>query len=491
MPAIDELARLIQSGYPTEQVTDTVTEHWRSTIDNIFGERYHKATQYSKRVVLMNGEDNVSFAGLLPKDSPNSGAYGGMSLVWFPSQEGKSLLAYVVGTKGIAPDESILTRPGHARYLRALKKYIAKKYDVFVWCKQDPANITETIPKVIKDKLASFAQVTSRYGSVLYCLVEVPSDTAKALGVVKAFFDWYAYERGWSFNAGAKSEFEHLHSDLQKNLFPNVTEDDIYKLLLERQFVILQGPPGTGKTRLAINLLRKKFKEQGFSVQFHPAVSYENFISGISPSVVTSELSFKVEPGWLLKAINNSKSYTEYLLHIDEVNRADLSKILGEAIYLFEYRDIKTDQKRQVSLVQPVDNQKTIEYPKNLYILGTMNSADRSIAIMDLAVRRRFAFVDIWPDISAIEQQNIQLATDAFKELVHIFTQYASDEAFVYLPGHAYFLAEDETELLHRINYELIPLLKEYIINGRVTSLENELRGYIDWIETITIQHEN
>ncbi len=84
MTAIEDLAELIRLGYPTEQITDSITDHWRNVIDGVFGERYNKSTAYSKRVVLMNGEDNISFAGLLPKDSPNSGAYGGMCLVWFP-----------------------------------------------------------------------------------------------------------------------------------------------------------------------------------------------------------------------------------------------------------------------------------------------------------------------------------------------------------------------------------------------------------------------
>ncbi len=383
------------------------------------------------------------------------------------NDQGKSLLAFGIGTKGLSPDEGTLTRPGHVRYLQALKKYIGSKYDIFVWCKQDPANIIEQIPKIIKDKFSSFSQVFNRYGSVLYCIVEIPNDQQKALGIVQAFIDWYAYERDWKFNQAAKAEFDNFQAELQKLLFPIVTENDIYDLLLERQFVILQGPPGTGKTRLAINILKNKFDNKGFSIQFHPAVSYENFISGISPSVESADLKFKISPGWLLKAVEESKANDQFLLHIDEVNRADLSKILGEAIYLFEYRDIKANIKRKVSLVQPVNGQSSFEYPRNLYILGTMNSADRSIAIMDLAVRRRFAFVDIWPDLKTIEDQKIKLATDAFKELVHIFTQYASNEAFVFLPGHAYFLADNKPELIHRFRYELIPLLSEYILNGR------------------------
>jgi 5-methylcytosine-specific restriction protein B len=493
MSAIEELSDLIRSGYPEGAINDTITENWRKIIDSVFGERYNKATAYSKRVVLMNGDDNISFAGLLPKDSPNSGAYGGMCLVWFPvrdDNQGKSLLALGVGTRGLSPDEETLTRPGHIRYLQAIRKYITEKHDVFVWCKQDPANITEQIPKFIKDRFPSFSQVFSRYGTVLYCIVEVPQEEQKALDIVKTFFDWYGYERGWKFNKLAETEFEKLKTEIQKKLFPKVSEEDIYNLLKERLFVILQGPPGTGKTRLALNVMHNKFHDHGFTVQFHPAISYENFISGIAPSVESDILKFKIAPGWLVQAASEANSTNEYLFHVDEINRADLSKILGEAIFLLESRDIKSGIKREVSLSQPVNGQSRFSYPKNLFILGTMNSADRSIAIMDLAVRRRFAFVDIWPDINVVDNQNFKLATEAFSLLVDVFTQYASSDAFVYLPGHAYFLANSEAELIHRFRFELMPLLNEYISNGRVASLENELRGYLDWLETEIIEYE-
>ena len=125
---------------------------------------------------------------------------------------------------------------------------------------------------------------------------------------------------------------------------------------------------------------------------------------------------------------------------IDEINRADLGKVLGEAIYLFEPREIGSKEGRKIDLPYPLPGgTQSISIPDNLYILGTMNSADRSIAILDLAVRRRFAFVDLWPDSSVIEDQGISLATEAFGRLLDIFTQYAPHDSLVLIPGHAYF----------------------------------------------------
>ena len=95
-----------------------------------------------------------------------------------------------------------------------------------------------------------------------------------------------------------------------------------------------------------------------------------------------------------------------------------------------------------------------------------MNSADRSIAILDLAVRRRFAFVPLWPDIQVVAAQDLPLATEAFAQLQDLFTQFAPEEALVLMPGHSYFLGATEQELMNRLHYELLPLLNEYLQEG-------------------------
>ncbi len=130
-----------------------------------------------------------------------------------------------------------------------------------------------------------------------------------------------------------------------------------------------------------------------------------------------------------------------------------------------------------------IDRSAVFIVPSNLYVLGTMNTADRSIAILDLAVRRRFAFVDIWPDMEIVAAQSMQLATEAFGRLQDIFAQYAPPDALVLLPGHAYFLAESEQELCNRLRYELMPLLDEYLQEGRLGPCESELRAYLAWLE--------
>ena len=491
MPAFEDLVNIIASGYPVER--KDLTERAENAIKGLFGERYRKDTAYARRIAFMPGDDNIPFAGLVHRDSPSSGMYGGMSLIWFPVEKGRneqptSLLTFVCGTRGLDPDAQILGRPGHARHLHAMQRLLNRQLGVAVWTKRDPTNLSQSLPEIIKEQYPHFSGAINRYGNYIYALVEVPSELEAARAVVSAFLDFYAWERGWSPLAAVRAEIDQLRNNLRANLFPQVDRESIQSLLRERRFVILQGPPGTGKTRLANEILEGDFGKQGATVQFHPVVTYETFVAGISPDVHHNSLSFEVKAGWLVEAIQAARQQ-DYLLVIDEINRADLGRVLGEAIYLFEPREIKQSKARTVKLSYAPDGQNEISIPPSLYVLGTMNSADRSIAILDLAVRRRFAFVDVWPNLDVVQQQGHSLATRAFGQLQDIFAQYAPDDALVLLPGHAYFLADSEAELINRLRYELIPLLNEYLQEGRLGSCESELRAYIDWLEGELLRH--
>jgi 5-methylcytosine-specific restriction protein B len=468
---------------------DELTNQTRDAISELFGTRYRADSKYAARVALMPGGDAVSFAGLVHEDSPSSGVYGGMSLIWFPTEASaesspSSLLTFVCGTRGLSPDEQILGRPGHARHLQALRRYLHQTLAAPVWVKHDPTNLAQPFPRVMRERFAGYRKVLDRYGNYLYAAVEVPSDLERAQGVVAAFLDFYAWERGWMPLKKAADEVDTLKLALRANLFPKIGPEALNALLRERRFVVLQGPPGTGKTRLATELLGEKFGGNGVCVQFHPAVTYETFIAGISPDVAQDSLRFDVKSGWLVEAAEAART-GDYLLVIDEINRADLGQVLGEAIFLFEPSEIAQGKSRRIKLPQGLrSGADTFEIPPGLFVLGTMNSADRSIAILDLAVRRRFAFVDLWPDIDVVAQQGLQLATDAFGKLIDIFAQYAPDDALVLVPGHAYFLAETETALANRLKYELAPLIREYLNEGRLGACESELRAYLDWLET-------
>lgn len=161
-------------------------------------------------------------------------------------------------------------------------------------------------------------------------------------------------------------------------------------LLRDRPQLIFYGPPGTGKTFIAQHLAAHLAGDNVRVVQFHPAYSYEDFFEGYRP---LEEGGFKLKPGPLRKVVDSARDNTStpYFLIIDEINRGNLAKIFGELYFLLEYRS------QNVDLLYATDDDSGFTLPENVFIIGTMNTADRSIALVDAAMRRRFAFVPLHP----------------------------------------------------------------------------------------------
>jgi 5-methylcytosine-specific restriction enzyme B len=295
-------------------------------------------------------------------------------------------------------------------------------------------------------------------------------------------------ERGQKPLAQFTTEAEETQAAWFGHLMPSTNHRQVAELLAARKYVILQGPPGTGKTLTAGQILRDEYAGFGRSIQFHPNTTYENFIGGLAPTTGDSSLGirFAPVPGFLMEsaaaALNNPSK--KYLLHIDEINRADLGKILGEAIYLLEP---EPGFERKIDL--PYDFGPPFHHrfylPPNLHILGTMNSADRSIAMVDVAVRRRFAFVSLWPSMQVVEQYGCPITAKAFRDLISIFVEHASDEALSLVPGHSYFLTRDEETARSNLTTTLAPLLREYLAQGYVTGFAESIRNYLQWLDSL------
>ncbi|MDQ0635078.1 5-methylcytosine-specific restriction protein B [Arthrobacter pascens] len=161
-------------------------------------------------------------------------------------------------------------------------------------------------------------------------------------------------------------------------------------LLKNKRQLILFGPPGTGKTFIGLALAEHIARDEAELVQFHPSYSYEDFFQGYRPVTVNGALSYELKDGPLRRIVDkaNKAQHRNFVLVIDEINRGNLAKIFGELYFLLEYRH------RKINLQY---SEETFELPDNLFIIGTMNTSDRSIALMDAAMRRRFAFRELHP----------------------------------------------------------------------------------------------
>lgn len=189
-----------------------------------------------------------------------------------------------------------------------------------------------------------------------------------------------------------KSPLQKLASEL---MFPVEFLERVEQLLEDKRQVIFQGPPGTGKTYTAKKLAAclAGSEERVRLVQFHPSYAYEDFVQGFRPSLNDGQPGFKMKDGPLLEIAEMARKEPDakHFLVIDEINRGNLAKVFGELYFLLEYRD------EEMGLLYS-ESGETFAMPENLYIIGTMNTADRSIALVDLALRRRFYFVEFHPD---------------------------------------------------------------------------------------------
>ncbi len=462
----------------------------KKAFEGLFGApdgRYPKAAEksFTVRAPGITPDSGVPFAALIDPSNPTSGPYSGLSFVLFPVADRPCLIGLVVGTQGLAPDEGILGRPGHARKAQAICKWLNAEYrsgELVAWAKSDPTRTDISMPRF--ESWSDYKTVIDRYGKEIYAVYR-PNDNRKATeNALGAFLDLLFEERGYQPMSGSKAASDNVRASWFHHLLPPLDENQVLRVLQQRRFVIIQGPPGTGKTHLATGILKRVYQGRGKTIQFHPNTTYETFIGGLAPAESEEALGFRFapRPGFLMQAAaealaNPSKPY---LLHIDEINRADLGKILGEGIFLLE----PTDKTRSISLAYDFGEpfHRELHLPENLHILGTMNSSDRSIAILDVAVRRRFAFLTLMPQLSVVEKLGCQTMLSAFQKLMTIFVEHAPDDAFSLMPGHSYFLEPDEFRARESLRVNLVPLLEEYLLQGYVGGFAEPIRGYLQEI---------
>lgn len=261
----------------------------------------------------------------------------------------------------------------------------------------------------------------------------------------------------------------YLKKDFLKEVFMGSIEyDRLRAVLVRKKNVILQGAPGVGKTfaakRLVYSVMGEKDESRIEFIQFHQNYSYEDFVMGYKPDGEGFTLTHGVFYQFCKKAADDSEK--EYFFIIDEINRGNMSKIFGELLMLIE-KDYRGSEAKLAY------NGEYFTVPDNLYIIGMMNTADRSLAMIDYALRRRFSFFDIQPGFETqgfIEYQN-SVENDLFNEVVKVVIELNKEiEADKSLGsgfciGHSYFCNMKKcsnNDVICVVEYDILPLLREY-----------------------------
>lgn len=271
--------------------------------------------------------------------------------------------------------------------------------------------------------------------------------------------------------------------------------NELSGLLLNKKNIILQGPPGVGKTfsakRLAYSLMGQIDENRIEFIQFHQNYSYEDFIMGYKPK---EDGSFELKEGVFYKFCKKAENDPErdYYFIIDEINRGNISKIFGELLMLIE-----KDYRAPKAYVRLAYNDERFSVPSNLYIIGMMNTADRSLAMIDYALRRRFGFYDMTPGFETEGFQNFIAAVDK-KNGDDVFENLISEVKYLnaeikkslgegFCIGHSYFYSDDVDRcsidwMKSVIKYDIVPLLKEYWFdnNKNVTEWTDNLYGVLN-----------
>jgi len=248
---------------------------------------------------------------------------------------------------------------------------------------------------------------------------------------------------------------------------------ELIDLLQERQQVVLYGPPGTGKTYIAQEMARHVAERGAFQlVQFHPSYAYEDFFEGFRPlGARDGGVGFTLTPGPLRRMAAQAQANPgePYVLIVDELNRANLAKVFGELYFLLEYRG------KSIPLQYSPDE--SFSLPPNLFFIGTMNTADRSIALLDSAIRRRFAFIELHPDDPPVRDVLTKWLEASHKEgderaaLLGALNGAIGEEDRDFKIGPSYLMRPEAGSPagLERVwRHDLLPLLEEHYY-GRLT----------------------
>ena len=418
-------------------------------------------------IVRKNLEENAfkegaAYWGFLNPEEETSGQYSDFSFVVFPDfyPDVKTCVVCLgVGSSGFRNDYHLAALPGIRRMFLKLKGQNT-------FFKASFSDIESTSTDLLNEITTSHPQLTTvvkRYKTVLPASCIVNPQEENGMKIIYAWLATYAKIRSWATNEKQRDAIEEALSGIPDSEVHN-EEDDIKDLLEKRKYIVLQGAPGTGKTYTALNIA-EDYKKTFFE-QFHAETTFSDFVYGIEPNISkgTSQPQFKAKKGILYQAVEYAAENKDetVLLIIDEINRANLSNVLGPVFYLFEYQT----GMRNVEI--SVGDMKLTQLPNILYVIATMNTADRSLAVVDFALRRRFAWYTLRPHEITPGVGKVFMGK-TYKKIADIFFLYATDDELNLQPGQSYFIVgtnESDKEMKERMIYELLPLMKEYLTEG-------------------------
>lgn len=364
----------------------------------------------------------------------------------------------------------------------------------------------DSVIACMNNKIVAFIDVVSCNGEEVNLKITKKLPTPFLISSLNKSGCNYIPEKNLGFFHIAKTDFycisdiidifmRYSREDLLNEAFiDEKTYDDIVRALDYKKNIILQGVPGVGKTflakKLAYTMVGHIDEERVCVVQFHPNYTYEDFIIGYKPC---DDGKFQLKPGVFMEFCKKAaeekkaddKNENKYFFIIDEINRGNLSKIFGEAFTLID----KDHRGESIKLANSDDEYKEFEIPENVYIIGLMNTADRSLAMLDIALQRRFEFLPLMPafETKSFKKYMDSLKSDIFKEVINriiklnkeIEKEPALGEGFCI--GHSYFcISKERNEIEYKkclkdikswlknvIHYEIIPILRAYCFDEK------------------------
>ena len=459
-------------------------------------------------------QSGSDYFGFIREHNGSSGKYEDLSLVFFPQSQGEEIVSCIValgvGLNGLPNDLTIASLPGTRRLFNRLGG--TQNVDI------DPNkcffknDFTDIVTDVVTDYITyvnneldesqpQVNKISDKYKNYLlagYILTKDDFGREKYKKISKMWLAAYAEFRGWASNNKQRNKVKEDLPPVKDKIIESLIDaknnsESIEQILYRDRFIVLQGAPGTGKTHTALKIWDNCFDDENrFFEQFHAETTYSDFVYGIRPKLKENEIGYESHRGTLLRAIKkanelevkfriardsneNVKPY-RVLLVIDEINRANLSNVLGPVFFLFE-------KNRKQSNVKINFGDNIIDHlPENLFVIATMNTADRSLAVVDFALRRRFTWITLRPH--KIENKELGkdqvFMEDDFNSFNEFFEKYACDEELNLQPGQSYFIVNkyDEAEkqiaeMDCRLKYELMPLIKEYLNEGYLSNAKN------------------